>query len=522
MGKKHDRKKKTKVTLSLADFNGDAGTSGLDPELAALPSAPKAAEDWEKEGGRPEYNSRGYKERRSDAYGDGLGGYADDAEFDERDWSRKGPMDSGADGDGDGFGGGPERSWDGMRRGPMDAIGGDEGAERDWNGMRRGPMDALVPEGGAERSWDGIRRGPVDAEFAGGDAGGERDWSMRKGPVEAEGGPAAGIDDASWGAARRGPVDAEFPGEDVAERDWTQRKGPVEAEGSALGAGADVNWGDARKRPVDAEFSGASGDGAERDWTQRKGPVEAETSGASGAAMEQDWTGARKGPLDTDVDSAKKAMRDLDFSDMRRGAKLQELEAKPSSTGANAVSVESRPDADGGKWRREVQAAATAPTTVPQRESWSGARRGPLAPVEVDTKRRSAPLPRAPVQPAGPEASQGDARDWGAARRTQPLRTQPRQARATSMATGRQSNDTSGAAKGAVDDDWTTVRSAATQRRAPVSSFRRGANTGSRGRGGDSVSSRGAVRDAPSGQAPQSASATAAASATVVPAATES
>lgn len=420
-GKKHDRKKKTKVVLSLGEFNEGAGIGGIDPDLAALPSAPKAAEDWEAEGGRPEYNSRGYKERKP--YADR--NYDADAEFEERDWVRKGPLDS--------------------EEGSFGMGGGD----RDWSGMRRGPLDA--PDGEQpERDWNGIRRGPVESAFEG--ASGERDWGTRKGPVEADLGKARVINDDNWGSARGNAVEAEFKDSAPAkDRDWGVRKGPVEAETAE--AAQEADW-TARKGPVESEFATQE---ASRDWTQRKGPVEAVAAKAEDAdwgarkgpveaevpekkqeVAERDWS-ARRGPVETEVEAAQKAVRDIDFGDVRRGARLQEMEEKEASAKKDLP----RRPATADRWRRDSMGAA---------------RTGPFEPRERPAS-------------TGHDATPKPERDWGAARRTQPV---PQMSRPNRGSTGRLSNASDGVeiSRGSSrevvaedkDDEWTTVRSAPNKR----------------------------------------------------------
>lgn len=432
MGKKHDKKQKKKVVLSLAEFNEDAGIGGVDPELSALPSAPKPAEEWEAQGGRPEYNSRGYKERKS--YADR--NYDADVDFEDRDWVRKGPLDSEQ---GNTFGlGGPDRDWGDVRRGPIDGPD-DEQPERDWNGMRRGPVESAFDSAPAERNW-GARRGPVEADLGKAravsddnwgsargnaveaefpDAQKERDWGVRKGPVEADLPESA--KEADW-TARKGPVESEFAIPE-AERDWTQRKGPIEAVAS---------------KPVE-----------DADWTSRKGPVEAEVPDSKPEVTEPDWK-ARRGPIETEVATAQKAVRDIDFGDMRRGARLQELEKKDQPTPTKPEREE--------RWRRDSARVV--------------GRRGP-----VETRERPAST--------GHDAAAKDERDWGAARRTQPVRAISRTNRSI---TGRVSDvsetsdtpqaDAQDSNANEKDDDWTTVRSAASKRQSGSGNRRFGKREG--------------------------------------------
>lgn len=461
MGKKHDKKKKaTKVVLSLAEFNEDAGIGGIDPDLAALPSAPKAAEDWAAEGGRPEYNSRGYKERKSYADRD----YDGDADFEDRDWVRKGPLDAQ---DGSTFGmGGADRDWGDMRRGPVDGPSGGsgEGAERDWNGMRRGPV---------ESSFAGPGAGP----------GVDRDWGARKGPIEAELGTARVINDDNWGSARGNAVEAEFR-EGAKDRDWGKRKGPVEAEAAAEPT-READWTAPRKGPVESEF--ATPEAAERDWGQRKGPVEAALAkpvedadwtarkGPVDAEIpekkpdvdERDWS-ARRGPVEKEVETAQKAVRDIDFGDVRRGAKLQELEKKLEKKGSVVAKEEQDKPEKEERWRRDTSGVV--------------GRRGP-----VEARRGPAEARERPAS-TGHDGAPKVERDWGAARRTQPMRAMPRQNRSS---TGRVSDvsetsdttqvDAQEATAGKEVEDWTTVRSATTKRTPGSAGNRRFSGKDSRG-----------------------------------------
>lgn len=462
MGKRHDKKKKVKVVLSLAEFNEDAGTGGIDPELSALPSAPKAAEDWEAEGGRPEYNSRGYKERKS--YADrNYDGDGDDEDFE---WVRKGPLEAP---DGNSFGvGGADRDWGGMRRGPVDGPAGPTGevAERDWNGMRRGPV---------ESSFGGPGTGP----------GVERDWGARKGPIEAEVGSARVINDDNWGSARGNAVEAAFP-EAAKDSDWGKRKGPVEAKGAELTREKD--WTAPRKGPVESEFAipeATEPDWGQRkgpveatlakpvedtDWTARKGPVDAEVPEKKPDVAERDWS-ARRGPVEKEVETAQKAVRDIDFGDMRRGAKLQELEKKESV----AAKVEQDKPVRDERWRRDTAGVVGRRGPVEARMGPVEGRRGP---VEVRERPAS----------TGHDGTPKMERDWGAARRTQPMRAIPRQNRAS---TGRVSDvtetsdtaqiDAQDANTGIDEDDWTTVRNATTKRTSGSAGNRRFSGKDSRG-----------------------------------------
>lgn len=438
MGKKHEKKGKKKVILSLAEFNEDAGLGGVDPTLAALPTAPKGADEWEAQGGRPEYNSRGYKERSSAAYKDR--GYDDG--FDDRDWSRRGPLEE---------------------QGGSSEFGG--GADRDWGGMRRGPLesDKDTPQ---ERDWNDMRRQPVDSSFRA-DNVPERDWGVRKGPIESEA-PARVLGDADWGSARRTPIEAELPQAKVSEdRDWSVRK-PMEAETAAKIR--DTDWSAPRKGPIEVQPVNVE---PEKDWTIRKGPVDAESPKL---AMEADWTDARKGPLEPaapkrdeeevdwmrrrgpldvemkEKESREKQARPVDFSEVRRGARLQESPEKDLTTPPKS----SAPD---------------------RREQW---RRDDLSPVQDEGSREES----GQQSPATPGDANPKERDWSAARRGHPMEANPRFARrrgssGRDLGTSDPNATTTDAnappeVDGVDNDDWTTVRSAA--RRRPI-----GRRSGGRG-----------------------------------------
>lgn len=307
MGKKQKNKKRG-VTLTLSEFNEDGGG---DPELLSLPSAPKAPEEWEALGGKPEYNPRGYRERTPGGpsrggmggrLGGGLGGrdygmHGDQGDdFDDRDWSRHGPLDT-------------EEH--------------EQRGERDWGDMRRAQSMNQQHQEEAERDWNDMRRGPVDSSFggmSGGDAGPgaeQLNWTQRRGPMDQM--QFAQQPEADWSVARGGHVvEAKFDAEGgpIQERDWSQRKGPVEAEQQNVGGTQqqgsaqrdDQDWSAPRKGPVESEFVEAAPPVEERDWSERRGPVEAAlpNAGADGAGsgntgsvnnQELDWS-ERRGPVE--------------------------------------------------------------------------------------------------------------------------------------------------------------------------------------------------------------------------------
>eukprot|EP00177_Eucheuma_denticulatum_P008341 GFKZ01015175.1.p1 GENE.GFKZ01015175.1~~GFKZ01015175.1.p1 ORF type:complete len:479 (-),score=81.55 GFKZ01015175.1:704-2140(-) len=428
MGKKHGKSKKKTQTISLAEFNQDAGLGGVDPSLSALPTAPKAAEDWEAEGGRPEYNSRGYKERTSNRTRDSNR----DADFQDRDWTRKGPLEE-------------------KDRGNAFGLGG---ADRDWGDMRRGPLEA--PET-SERNWDGMRRGQtVDSMFEGNQ---DRDW-VRKGPIESDqGNMPRVISDENWASARKMTVDADVP-EQKKEVDWGVRKGPVEAQG---GVAQKVDWTQ-RKGPIEADAPAK----VEEDWT-RKGPVDAEVTtkradedwgsarerGPVDAAVDErhvadkEWT--RKGPVEAEVQVDHKP-RQVDLASMR-GSKLKQFEDSDATNGKQ----------DGETIRREGM----------EKDSWRGAGR-------MGTGRRDPVIRERPASTGQDFAGVTQERDWGAARRSQPLRERefrPRRGQGGRFTDG---NDVHEVAQAEGDhtrteddgDDWTTVRSGA-QKRAAANANRR-------------------------------------------------
>lgn len=311
MGKKQKNKKRG-VTLTLSEFNEEGGG---DPELLSLPSAPKAPEEWEALGGKPEYNLRGYRERTPGGpsrggmggrLGGGLGG---------RDYGMHGGQGDDLD----------DRDW--SRRGPLDTEEHEQRGERDWGDMRRAQSMNQQHQEEAERDWNDMRRGPVDSSFrgmSGGDAvpGAEpRDWTQRRGPMEAamDQGQFAQQPEADWSVARGGHVvEAKFNAEGgpFQERDWSQRKGPVEAQQQNVGGAQqhgiaqqdDQDWAAPRKGPVESEFVESAPPVEERDWSERRGPVEAAVpdAGANGAGsgntasannQELDWS-ERRGPVE--------------------------------------------------------------------------------------------------------------------------------------------------------------------------------------------------------------------------------
>lgn len=389
MPRKHDKKGKKRVVLSLAEFNEDAGLGGANPELASLPSAPKAPEQWEAEGGRPEYNSRGYKERQQ---GRDLR-QARGEDGDDRDWSRRGPLDasestfgSGADRDwsgmrGEGVDGDvqPERDWNDMRRGPVDSsfdrsVGGED---RDWS-ARKGPVEAQARSAGPrvdDEAWGSARRQPVDASFAASSA--DRDLSVRK-PVEA----AREARETDWDAPRKGPVESEFADVPPQERDWGVRKGPVDATPPR---GGEADWNGARGRaPVEAEMP-RQASGRELSRAPLEGEASAETEG-----RDVDWN-ARRGP----VESKSAKAREVDFKDMRKGARLRERETESVGESPEGSRPAGRPaTAERSSWRREGGGIAAM-----GRRGRGQVRGGFSRPVSGDG---------------------GGGRDWGSARAAQP------------------------------------------------------------------------------------------------------
>ena len=294
--------KKKGQTISLAELHEDSEHVGKDPELLALPTAPKSEAEWAAEGGRPVFGRR----RR-----DLIDGELDDRDVSERDWTRRGPLDAqagfgrGGDEDGEGV----ERDFSNMRRGPLDAGDGEDGMGRevDFANMRRGPVDAEGPGGGMGREVDfsGMRRGPVEAEF-GRPGGADIDFSKRKGPVDAQFEPnERGDVDFS---RRRGPVEAEFEGRAREDVDFSKRKGPVEPE--FRGTGGEAMDFSRRRGPVEAEFQSTGGNDV--DFSRRRGPVEAELEGKG--ERDVDFT-QRRGPLEMQTESVRP---EVDFS-TRRG-----------------------------------------------------------------------------------------------------------------------------------------------------------------------------------------------------------
>lgn len=433
-------KKKSKVTLSLADFNPDAAV-GTPVELASLPSAPKQADEWEAVGGRPEYNSRGFKERTvTHDYDDNALVEADEA-FAQRDWVRGANMRPDGDGgDAAAGAGGVDRSWDTMRRaGPLD--GDEDGEERDFGMMRRGPVDSQFGDGGgAERDFGAARggAGPIEAQFGSGGAV-ERDFTAARGgsgPVDAEFNGNGGERD--FGAARGGPgpVEAEFRGEGKAV-DFARRTGPVDADFSD--GAKDIDFAK-RSGPIEAEFG--SGSTKEIDF----GGVRAGAAFEADFAKEEsdvDFSGVRKGNI-VEAGGAGRGGRDVDFS-VRSGP--VESTAAGGSTkyragdgGRNFGAVRScddaREEAVGGSrdpdWSaRKGPIEAIAPRSKVVREQCVvdgvvGLTRARQEPVETRTDVQGsssgvAQEGHAAVSGKGIFSKPGVERDWGRARDTKPL-----------------------------------------------------------------------------------------------------
>eukprot|EP00170_Pyropia_yezoensis_P002540 contig_10659_g2544 len=222
MGKKKTGGKAQK--LSLFEFNG--GKEPVDEVLAALPSQPKALEDWQAEGVDPtSFRARtlAMREERDMQFA------ADDDAFLERDWSRRGPV------------AGEENA------GPDNQFGGTAEADQNWGGAR----GRVVPGGGDAGMMGGPMDQPRDVDFS----------SVRRGPMAmadgAAAGPGAGTPaDVDFGNMRRGMLppgaDAAAPGEALRDVDFSAvRRGPIPvAEGAAsagAGAPADVDFGNMRR-----------------------------------------------------------------------------------------------------------------------------------------------------------------------------------------------------------------------------------------------------------------------------------
>lgn len=298
MGRKQEKKTKKRVTISLAEFNENAGLGGAHPEASALPSAPKAPEQWDAVGGRPEYNSRGYKERST-----GPRDRRVRTDGDDEDWSRRGPLDDDLS-----FGGvSSDRDWAATRR---EQPASEDAPERDWNDIRRGPVEAAHPTSSFDRDWSSSRSGPIEPD-------------ARSSPVEAD-----------WGSVRRGgagPVEAEF----TQSRDFSQRK-PVDAHGKTP-LPADTDWTN-RKGPIEAEFSAPSND---RDWSARRGPVEANITDAP-----NDWADIRR---KASLDEQPAPQKDVDWSELRHA---------PVEAAVPNPPAEPRPDVDWSARRSPVKSRA--------------------------------------------------------------------------------------------------------------------------------------------------------------------
>lgn len=390
MGKKHDKKGKKKIVLSLAEFN-DEGRAVVQTDIQ-LPTAPRGQEEWDASGGRPEYNSRGYKARpqKEQTY---------DEDLPEHDWSRRGPME-GRGGEGQPGAGLGERNWGTSRHGPTEAEDGAQ-PERNWDSGRRGPMEVAAEGSAAQRNW-GARRGPteadggpreigddqwgsarhsaggVEADIPQGRDSGPRDWTARN-PVEADIAP---VNREDW-TARKGPVEAEVV-ESAQKDDWTMRRGPVESDIPA--PSEERNWM-ARKGPVEAEAPKTS---LQSNWGDvRRDSAEAEAT----PPQHVDWA-KRKGPMEEQVEEVQKGVREVDFGYMRSGAKLQKFRNVNGGVHAETVQVEETPrtEAPGGNWRRDsvgstgkqprVEArsserpASTGHDGVAKERDWGSARRG--------------------------------------------------------------------------------------------------------------------------------------------------
>lgn len=436
--------------MTLADFNPEASV-GIPQELKDLPSAPKQAEEWEAVGGRPEYNSKGFKERTvTHDYDDNALLESDEA-FLQRDWTRGANFNPDNESGGGAGAGGVDRSWDGMRRsGPLDGPDGD-GAERDFGAARggMGPVDSSFDDAGPERDFGAARggAGPVDASF---DAGGapDRDFGAARGSAafDAEFENKNGIVD--FGDARGGGAafDAEFEGSQK-EVDFAKRSGPTEAEFSGA---KNVDFSAARgSAAFDAEFAG---DAKEFDFaSKRSGPVEAEFANQQ---KDVDFGSARGGSGAFEAEFAgNNGGGDRDLNNMRGGAKALEM---ARTNGGN--------DLDFGGARKGVLSSGrmgnSESSTANNNMDW-GARKGPLdalPPRRPDaardfgsTRQGVSDAPTSSPEPSAKSSANSNGhmessrssgasgasdsvsapakdRDWGRARRTQPLPSQGREA----------------------------------------------------------------------------------------------
>lgn len=380
MGRKQDKKTKKRVTLSLAEFNENAGVGGAHPEVAALPSAPKAPEQWEAVGGRPEYNSRGYKERST-----GQRDRRARTDADDDDWTRREPLDNDS-----GFGAmDSERDWSTTRREqPMS----EQPPERDWTGIRRGPVEAEHTSRSFDRDrpsrsgsidpdlrtlpsevdWRSVRQGtgPVEAEFSE-----SRNLSHRN-PVDAEMKPPTSTN-ADW-SNRKGPVEAEFS-EQTNLRDWSSRKGPVEANPGD----SSQDWSDVRKRAsVDEQVAPQK----EVDWSGvRQGPVEAAVPNSNVVSRpEVDWS-AKRSPVKSKAEIAAARLKDgkekqPNFEAVR-GNKLRDMQDANSSTDRvswrrdNSFAGFTQTKARGSYADHRTRPPSTGSDAMNQERDWSAARR---------------------------------------------------------------------------------------------------------------------------------------------------
>jgi hypothetical protein len=317
----------------------------------------------------------------------------------------------------------------------------------------------------------GVRKGGVafDAEFSG--QGKEVDFAKRTGPVEAE---FQGGKDVDFGAARGSAAfDAEFAGGSKEVDFAAKRVGPVEAE--FVNEGKNVDFGAARGGggAFEADFV-KKNDGDERDMNNMRSGAKVSEMVRPGGGADLDFGGARKGMMMNDARSGGEEVPPA--TNMDWGARKGPLDAAPVRRPQAARDFGAARQTGGGGMSNSTDGPAdSAPMGPGARPNGMGGERSPEA--------NGGP----PDAPAG--------RDWGRARRTQPLPTRGRdghgrkdsgevrgvtnqmeRVRLNGDARSTPAQNGNAARNDSSDGDWTTVRAAPRP---------------SRGRGGPAVHGRG-------------------------------
>jgi len=291
MGKKQKDKKEKKV-LTLSEFNAEIAPN-MPSASVVLPDAPLGAEEWEKQGipayGKRagqvprDYHDRGDRGGDRDHEGGGgrYGGRGEGEEEEERDWTRRGPLEQLPRGAGQG-GFRP-------RGGELDEEGGARREERDLDwGERRGPMG---PSGG---------RGPVGMTDNAQGPREELDWSQRRGPVAAEPSlhPQANVD---WSNVRRGAPP------------------PTEQPQGGRPHHPDVDFRDVRGTAKVEVFTSAPAH-ANIDFKDARGTAKAEPSGPP--RQDIDFRDVRGSAKVEPVHAHPGPQRDTEFKDVRGSAQV--------------------------------------------------------------------------------------------------------------------------------------------------------------------------------------------------------